>query len=702
LTEALRREEGATGDARRGVGDYSGGILDAVDALKAFIPGSGAAGDAASQLGFSIKTALGPIGLIIAAIGLIIAAFKAFTSSTQEGQDILKKLQVTFEVVSSIITSLLSGLAKALLEPKKALEDLKNFIDGTLGNIITGIFQSAIANIVKMVAGLGLVWEKFKDNFTDNTDGIEKANARIERANERVDRANAKIQKGVDNTVEAYHDLKEAVIEVVEEGLKQIAVANKLAAAQIRYEEAIISSTTALAELNAEAEKQAAIADDATLSFQKREAAEKSARKASEEAAKINVELIKQELALLQTQNSQLAANGQLLRENRQAEADLVAAVIEAESQLTAVQFENAKRRREISKDQFDLNLDFLIDNFDNVKSVNERIANDEKRTFDERKGIIEATRNLSDIAFKEQIAELQTRTDAEINAAELLGETDSRRLIEKVRLLQLAESEESRILEVIRDRRTAIQDLAEAEQEINQQVIDANQEARLIDLENELEVNQQRFFSRLDAERASLEAQREQEIEFAERIGADVGLIEQKFSNARKELNRAEFEAKAALFGDFANNVAKIAGENTAVGKAAAVAATTISTFQGATSAFAALAPIPIVGPALGAAAAGAAVVSGIANVKKILSVKSGLPGEGSVSGGGSVSAPSTPQVTSPRASAVEDVNAGIIGRETSSIGQGGDLSVQPTLVTDQVTVDQNKEAANNQTATV
>lgn len=53
--------------------------------------------------------------------------------------------------------------------------------------------------------------------------------------------------------------------------------------------------------------------------------------------------------------------------------------------------------------------------------------------------------------------------------------------------------------------------------------------------------------------------------------------------------------------------------------GKAAAIAQTTINTFMSATSAYASLAGIPIVGPALGIAAAAAAIAAGVQNVANI-----------------------------------------------------------------------------------
>jgi len=57
-------------------------------------------------------------------------------------------------------------------------------------------------------------------------------------------------------------------------------------------------------------------------------------------------------------------------------------------------------------------------------------------------------------------------------------------------------------------------------------------------------------------------------------------------------------------------------------VGKAAAIAQTIIQTYEAAQGAFKAFAFIPIIGPALGAAAAAAAIVAGMARVQAIRGV--------------------------------------------------------------------------------
>jgi hypothetical protein len=74
-------------------------------------------------------------------------------------------------------------------------------------------------------------------------------------------------------------------------------------------------------------------------------------------------------------------------------------------------------------------------------------------------------------------------------------------------------------------------------------------------------------------------------------------------------------------------------------IGKAAAKAQVVISTYKGAQEAYSALAGIPIVGPALGIAAAGAAVAAGGIRLQAINSASFG--GGGGVSAGGGGAAP-------------------------------------------------------------
>jgi len=117
-------------------------------------------------------------------------------------------------------------------------------------------------------------------------------------------------------------------------------------------------------------------------------------------------------------------------------------------------------------------------------------------------------------------------------------------------------------------------------------------------------------------------------------------------------------------------------------IGKAAATAGAIVNTYSSAVKAYDAMAGIPVVGPALGAAAAAAAVVAGLANVKRIQSSKFGGSAGGGASSysGASVSAGSQGQISSPSAPAQDQPRLRTISIEGLQDGQ------QVTLNKDQL----------------
>jgi hypothetical protein len=140
--------------------------------------------------------------------------------------------------------------------------------------------------------------------------------------------------------------------------------------------------------------------------------------------------------------------------------------------------------------------------------------------------------------------------------------------------------------------------------------------------------------------------------------------------------------------------------GEQSAAGKAAAVAAATINTYQAATNALANT-PAP---PPFPQIAAGVAIASGLMNVKKILTTKTPGPSGGAGgSGGGSIpSAPSAP--TFDPALALAGASAGqeadnvlTLGEQTGSSGAN---VVRAYVVSDEMTTQQERDAKINDLA--
>lgn len=162
-----------------------------------------------------------------------------------------------------------------------------------------------------------------------------------------------------------------------------------------------------------------------------------------------------------------------------------------------------------------------------------------------------------------------------------------------------------------------AVQEDQENAKRIEQRVADQK------DLVNSIVSNEKLSF---DTRRQLLADFHQSALDAAVQNGQSQVEIDQQFTEAKKALAKEEAETKikaAQSVSTALDNFAALAGEQTAAGKAFAVAAATIQAILGAQQAFTALSGIPIVGPALGAVAAAGAIAAGIANVRKILAVQ-------------------------------------------------------------------------------
>lgn len=85
------------------------------------------------------------------------------------------------------------------------------------------------------------------------------------------------------------------------------------------------------------------------------------------------------------------------------------------------------------------------------------------------------------------------------------------------------------------------------------------------------------------------------------------------------KTITEDQTKRSLASAADSLMKFSEVAGKQSKVGKALAIASTLINTYQSATAAYASMIHIPVVGPALGAAAAAAAIAMGLKNVAEI-----------------------------------------------------------------------------------
>jgi len=116
---------------------------------------------------------------------------------------------------------------------------------------------------------------------------------------------------------------------------------------------------------------------------------------------------------------------------------------------------------------------------------------------------------------------------------------------------------------------------------------------------------------------------------------------LDRILDRADRERNIARLQLASDFFGNLSQAASAFGKKGAKIAKAAAITQTIIKTYESATSAYASLAGIPYIGPALGAAAAGAAISAGFANVQAIRSqpVDAGAYATGGIVGGNQTS---------------------------------------------------------------
>ena len=117
---------------------------------------------------------------------------------------------------------------------------------------------------------------------------------------------------------------------------------------------------------------------------------------------------------------------------------------------------------------------------------------------------------------------------------------------------------------------------------------------------------------------------------------------LSQEESDFNREMKEQDVANALSAGSQVLGSIVSLVGEGTAVGKAAAIAQTTIDTYGSATAAYKSVVGIPVVGPALAPVAAGVAVAAGLANIKKIVSTKT--PGNKSAGAPAGVQVPTAP----------------------------------------------------------
>jgi hypothetical protein len=442
------------------------------------------------------------------------------------------------------------------------------------------------------------------------------------------------------------------------------------------------------AKLNQEIEAQKKVLEDTTLTLDERIGALDKVTAATKQLAEN--QLAETQAALDGAQAQLTLTNNYEERREKQLEiAELQAQLIEQTTALQNIEYDAERVGREIR-----------------TQAAEERKAQAEER-LEQEKTVTEAIAALRIEAIEDEQEKALAQFDAmQAKAMEELeaNKATAEQKLEAERLF--AEQRQAIIDEYAlaeKEKQDAEDEEAEAKREADLEALNVYLEAaRLAKIDDALLLAQEEL--RIEEEKALAElellgATEEQKQQIREMYAKKREKLETEHNKTKKKLNQEEKDAVLQTTAATFNIIGQMLGENSAAGKAAAVASATINTYQAATNALANT-PGP---PPIPQIAAGIAIASGIMNVKKILSTKTpGPTGGAAAAAGGVPSAPSIPAVD-PTAALGGNIE-GETGQNTVTLGeQTGSSSanvVRAYVVSDEMTSQQEADKKINDLA--
>lgn len=391
------------------------------------------------------------------------------------------------------------------------------------------------------------------------------------------------------------------------------------AAAQLEKEtqriyQAETDALVPMAKMRREMEELKNIAADQTKSAKERQDALQAAQAKLQEIKKSELDILEAKYKQIKAQNSLSYTSAEDARKEQEAlaaldEAKAKYATQEKEmiGQVSGIEMQEQAKRAAAAKAAADAKKKAEEDR---IKAI----ADAEKKAEDERKA-------QQDLILK-QYGEAVTALQLDIAEKEVAGGQatleeqkrviDERLAMEKYRRDQnlIGEQEYNNNVRAINlefAQMVADDNAARAEKEKNR---------KALDLENQRMLNDALAANDLEAQLARLDAQKAAEIANAEAIGADTAAIEQRYDILKEERKKEYYNAQLNMASQTADQLVNLLGQESAAGKAFAVAQATINTYLGASKAIAD-------GGFLGIAQAAIVIAAGLKQVMSIVKTK-------------------------------------------------------------------------------
>jgi hypothetical protein len=597
-------------------------------------------------------------------VGAITTAFGFLRDSLMKNQKVADAVGAVFATIDSVMNSLVEVITNVVDRVSKSSNGFS-----ALGKVMSGLLTISLTPIKLAFGGISLFIEEaqlaWEESFfgDDNPETIKKLNEQIAETKKGLsETATEAIGAGkdiVNNFGEAVTSVGDVISGVVE-GASKINVKslyeNAKATTALKNSAEIASAQMqgVVEEYDRQAEKLRQIRDDDSLSIEDR-------IKANEDLGKV---LKNQESAMLGLANQKIASARAELSANSSS-IELQKKVIEAENERKGVLAQITGLQSEQKINAIGLNKELIALNKALADSEEELLVGRQTANAELMKNELEKNAELQRIRDEDRVRELarlQEEIDATTEGTQARVDAQIAYNAKKQELdIADAKSKEERDA-IIKQREadTAKQksDNLISQHALEKQLIDADlvnaydKSQKLIEIartetaEQLIELEKQR-----DAEIADAEAKGLSTTDIRQKYAIKAQTINNALAKSEKDLAKARVQANVDAgnaIADSLNGLAQLFGENTALGKAMAVASTTISTIVSAQKAYESAQQLPFgLGAIIGPINAGLAIASGIKSVKNILAVKIPNTGGGSAGGGASmpnVSIPSAP----------------------------------------------------------
>lgn len=617
------------------------------------------------------------IGALIVALGSLISYFTSTQEGVNKVNKVLTPLKVLFQSligVSQQVGKVLVDTFKAVWEPIKKIgefigtylimpiKQVVGVVKG-LGKVLTGDFKGAweevkkpaqdlvnkgkemgqaVANGRKRLNELGKDWKDVANNFGNIMDEALKRGQRIEEINQRLAKSEAE-------HIEKTEALKELFAE-------QNQIARDTSKSVEEREKAAKASVETLKQINALARERN------QLEVERIELQQKSNDTSDEEKADLARKKAELNAANREMLNAETAQNKVINSIRNTARQEENARAKEQADKARARMQEELKQQREAVEE-------YVKTNSAVAKSLQERLAIEEKGMQD-RLAVLEKEKSKGLIKQNEyekqkreiEEAYLKTRTDLSIEAvkkeaeqyelqnktkinsetrltAELIAQEQARQdaiyqkkveALEKEKQLKqeahnwdynAEDAYQQQLQELKEGYNEKAKELGKQQSEIEKEEKKAQQE---LDFQDKLLTLQEQGATQWEIEEEQMRQNHEQEREALNELLASNQVSQEEYNKRLSILNRKQSqdeinlkrkteESKLSLAQSVFGGLKSLAGEQSALGKAAAIAEATINTYLGVSKAISQGLP-------MGAVMAAVTLATGMMNVKKIM----------------------------------------------------------------------------------